>query len=66
MSLFSGKLDFTVVQLTITKELVNKTLQVIFRAVNFTNEDETDEDPIQAACASVYIEMQYKSGVDAT
>lgn len=39
---FDGKLDFAVLQFHVSQELVNKTLQLMFRAVNFTGQDEDD------------------------
>jgi len=41
----------------VSREHLNRTLEIVFRAVNFTGSN-------NEACTSLYLEMQFISGVD--
>lgn len=50
------KADYAMLQMQIPYEYVNKTLYILFRAVNFT----VDEDTEFSQCSDVYIEIEFK------
>ena len=51
-----GKVDYSSLQVPITQELVNKTMYLMFRAVNFTAKD----SEVLAECENAYIEIEFR------
>ena len=50
-----GKLDYAYLEYTLPYEYVNRTLYVMFRAVNFTLMEQKAEE-----CENVYMEIEYR------
>ena len=53
----SGKLDYAQLSFVVPYEKINKTMYILFRAVNFT---ESEDEGVDAKCEDVYIEIEYR------
>ena len=55
-----GKLDYAYLEAMIPYDRINKTLLIVFRAVNFTEGDGGDSRGESRPCETLFIEIEYK------